>query len=203
MPRKMKSVGEDNSSERVSHESDVPESVSIDKCDNDSSDIPQLKHLQDEVRIKEFQSRRLEIEEKLQKARERLRLVKSRLPQQSLTSLNKLSSESDEPEKLRSLKPEFSPIESLNLPKTELAYFDGNSAQYWFFMCDVENSIAKRVNYDGLKLTYLKYYCRGPAREAIEVCSMSPPRQGYHLALQNLRELLVMNIRSLGRYWIF
>ena len=56
-------------------------------------------------------------------------------------------------------------------------------------MCDFDYSIAKRVNDAGLKLTYLKYYCRGPAREAIEGCSMFPPREGYLLALRNLREL--------------
>ena len=56
-------------------------------------------------------------------------------------------------------------------------------------MCDFENSIAKRVSDDGLRLTYLKHYCRGPAREAIEGCSMFPPIEGYHLALQTLKEL--------------
>ena len=195
MPRKTKSVGEESSSEKVaeqvisvSHESDIPEFVSIDKCDNDSSDISQFEHLQDEVRMLEIQSRRLEIEERLQRAKERLRLMKSRLPEQSLTSLDKVGSESDEIEK-HSLKHEFGPYESYYLPKTELACFDGNPAQYWSFMCDFENSIAKRVSDDGLRLTYLKYYCRGPAREAIEGCSMFPPREGYHLALQNLKEL--------------
>ena len=87
------------------------------------------------------------------------------------------------------MKHEFGPFESYYLPKTELACFDGKPAQYWSFMCDFENSIAKRVSDDGLRLTYLKYYCRGPAREAIERCSMFPPREGYHLALQNLKEL--------------
>ena len=56
-------------------------------------------------------------------------------------------------------------------------------------MCDFKNSIAKRVSDDGLRLTYLKHYCRGPAREAIEGCSMFQLREDYHLALQNLKEL--------------
>ena len=57
MPRKTKSVGEESSSEEaveqansVSRESDIPESVSIDKCGNDSLDTSQFQHLQDEVR---------------------------------------------------------------------------------------------------------------------------------------------------------
>ena len=110
------------------------------------------------------------------------------MPEQSLTSLDKLSSESDETEK-HSLKYEFGPFESCYLPKTELAYFDGYPTQYWPFMCDFENSIAKRVNHDGLTLTYSKYYFRGSARETIEGCPMFPPREGYRLALQNLKEI--------------
>ena len=109
--------------------------------------------------------------------------MNSRLLEQSLTSLDKLSSESDETEK-HSLKHELGPLESYYLPRTELACFDGNQPQYWYFMCDFENSMAKRVNNDGLKLTYLKYYCVRPAMEAIECCSMFPPMEGYHLALQ-------------------
>ena len=49
----------------VCHESDITEWVSIDKCDNDSSDISQFEHLQDEVRMLAIESRRLEIDERL------------------------------------------------------------------------------------------------------------------------------------------
>ena len=87
-PRKTKSVGEGSSSEKVeeqansvSYNSDEPESVYINKCGNDSSDISQLEHLQDKVRMIENQSRRLEIEERFQRSKERLRLVKSRVPE--------------------------------------------------------------------------------------------------------------------------
>ena len=114
--------------------------------------------------------------------------MKSRLPEQCLISLDKVGSESDEIEK-HSLKNEFGPYESLYLPKTELICFDDNPAQYWSFICDFDDSIAKRVSDDGLRLAYLKYYCRGHAREAIEGCSMFPPREDYHLALQNLKGL--------------
>ena len=79
MPRKTKSIGEESSSGKeaeqvisVSHEGDIPECVSIDKCDNYSSDISQFEHLQDKVRMLEIQSRRIEIEERLQRAKERL-----------------------------------------------------------------------------------------------------------------------------------
>ena len=63
-----------------------------------------------------IQSHRLEIEEMLQRAKERLRLMKSRLPEQSLTSLDKVGSESDEIEK-HSVKHEYGPYESYYLPK--------------------------------------------------------------------------------------
>ena len=83
MPRKTKFVGEGSSSEKVaeqansvSHESDISESDSIDKYDNDSSDISQFVHLQDEVGMLHIQSRRLEIEERLQRVKKRLPLVK-------------------------------------------------------------------------------------------------------------------------------
>ena len=166
----------------------MPKSLFVYKCGTDLSNVSQFEHSQDEVRMLEFQSRRLEIEERLQRAKERLRLMESRLPEQSLTSLDKASSKSGETEK-HSLKLEFGPFESHYLPKTELAYFDGKLPQYWSFMCDFENSIAKRVNDDGLRLNYLQYCYRGPAREAIEGCSMFPPRECYHLALQTLKEL--------------
>ena len=69
-------------------------------------------------------------------------------------------------------------------------------------MCDFENIILIRGSDDGLRLTYLKYYCREPARKAIDGCSMFPPRDDYYLVLQNPKEILVMNIRSSGRYWV-
>ena len=53
----------------VSHHRDVIESFSIDKCGNVSSDISQSTHLQDEVRMLKIYSHRLEVEEKLQKAK--------------------------------------------------------------------------------------------------------------------------------------
>ena len=78
-PRKTKSVGVDNSSEKgaeqansVSHKGDVRESIYIDKCGDDLSDISQLELLQGEVRMSEFHLRTLEIEEKVQRAKERL-----------------------------------------------------------------------------------------------------------------------------------
>ena len=56
-------------------------------------------YLQDEVRMSEVQSRRLEADECLQTAKEGLRLLKSRLPEQTLTSLDKVGSKSDEMKK--------------------------------------------------------------------------------------------------------
>ena len=55
-------------------------------------------------------------------------------------------------------------------------------------MCNFENSLWKRVNNDGLRLAYLKCYCRGPARKAIEGCSLFSPEEGYPLAFQKLYE---------------
>ena len=61
MPRETKFVGEESSSDKVaeqansvSHERDILESVSINKCGNDSSDISQFEHLQEKVRMLEI-----------------------------------------------------------------------------------------------------------------------------------------------------
>ena len=44
----------------------MQQSFPSDKCGFDSSDISQFEHLQDEVKILEIQSRRLEVEDRLQ-----------------------------------------------------------------------------------------------------------------------------------------
>ena len=196
MTRRTKTVDEKNPSEKtegqalsVSNEIDMPAVCSIDKCGDDLSDISQCKELQDEIKMLEIQLRRLQLEERLQQAKEKLRLVKSRLSEQTLTSLDKIDLEPDGTEQLHFVKQDSVPLDSCYLPKTELSYFDGNPAQYWSFMCDFGSNIGKRVSDDGVRLSYLKYYCRGPAREAIEGCSMFPPKEGCQLALQNLKEL--------------
>ena len=88
------------------------------------------------------------------------------------------------------MKYDFELLESDYLPETQSAYFDGNSVRCSYFMYDFENSITKRVNDDKLNLIYLKYYCGGPAKVAMEGCSIFLLTEGYHLALQNLEKLL-------------
>ena len=91
----------------------------------------------------EIRQHNLEVEDRLQKAKEKLRLVMYRLPEQSLNSLNRLWSKPDETEYLHSLKHDFGPLDSYFLPKNQLAYLEDNIIQYWSFMCDFEYIIAK------------------------------------------------------------
>ena len=77
MTRRTKTVDEKNPSEKseeqalsVSNEIDMPAVCSIDKCGDDLSDISQCKELQDEIKMLEIQSHRLQLEERLQQAKE-------------------------------------------------------------------------------------------------------------------------------------
>ena len=63
--------------------------------------------------------------------------MKPRLQEQSLTSFDKLSPESDETEKLHSWKYDSDPLDSYYSPKSELVYFDGNLAQYWYVILKI------------------------------------------------------------------
>ena len=152
MPRKTTIFDDDCYSEKlgqqansVSPDYDMPEVFSIGKFGNDLSDSSQLKYLQDEIRMLEIQSRWNAIIERLQTAKEKLRLVQSRMPQQSLTSSDKLNHESDESDKPHYMAQEIGPLESFHLCKTELAHFDGKPAQYWSFMCDFLRFVYGRI----------------------------------------------------------
>ncbi|VDP96681.1 unnamed protein product [Echinostoma caproni] len=78
-------------------------------------------------------------------------------------------------------------IMGISLPKIEVNYFDGSPQHYHKFVRNVEGSVADRIADDNQKLSYLLYYCRGKAREAIEHCSLLPKGDGYHEALRILR----------------
>ncbi|CAI2738965.1 unnamed protein product, partial [Dicrocoelium dendriticum] len=78
---------------------------------------------------------------------------------------------------------------SLDLPKVELEFFDGNPTAYWRFIKQFEYFVETRVSDGGQRLLYLVYYCKGRAKEAISECVMLPPEQAYHKARSILREL--------------
>ena len=76
-----------------------------------------------------------------------------------------------------------------DLLKVEISYFYGDPVSYWSFMKEFESNVATRISDNSLKLAYLKHYCKGDARKAIESCCMLPADEGYRLAKRNLREL--------------
>ena len=57
-------------------------------------------------------------------------------------------------------------LRSLELPKVELSYFDGNPVNYVKFIKHFEYHVESKVNDPGQRLLQLLHYCRGRARTA-------------------------------------
>jgi hypothetical protein len=74
------------------------------------------------------------------------------------------------------------------LPKIEIQPFDGTVKSFWSFMKTFEATLANKVSDDSERLSCLLYYCRGPAKEAIENCILLEPSVGYGEALKILKE---------------
>ncbi|KAF5397886.1 hypothetical protein PHET_09052, partial [Paragonimus heterotremus] len=79
-------------------------------------------------------------------------------------------------------------IKGLELPRVELAYFDGNPIEYWKFMRQFEFYVESKVANDGQRLLYLLHYCKWRANEAISECIMLPPTSGFERARRILGE---------------
>ena len=80
-------------------------------------------------------------------------------------------------------------LRSLELPKVELSYFDGNPVNYVKFIEQFENHVESKVNDPGQMLLQLLHYCRGRARTAVNECTLLPPSQGYRRARIILNQL--------------
>ncbi|VDP92236.1 unnamed protein product [Echinostoma caproni] len=78
---------------------------------------------------------------------------------------------------------------SIDLPNMELAPFDENPSIYWRFIREFDNFVDCRISNPGQKFLYLKHYCRGKARDAIEECVMLPKELGISRARDILKEL--------------
>jgi hypothetical protein len=57
----------------------------------------------------------------------------------------------------------------------ETTSVDGTTKNFWSFMKTFEATLANKVSDDSERLSYLQYYCCGPAKEAIENCSLLEP----------------------------
>jgi hypothetical protein len=72
------------------------------------------------------------------------------------------------------------------LPKIELEFFDGSPRDYWRFKKDFECNISSKIDDGAQCLSYLMYYCKGRAKEAIEHCVLIGGDLGYQTALSIL-----------------
>ena len=75
----------------------------------------------------------------------------------------------------------------MGLPKIEVASFDGSPRDYFRFVKEFQSCVADKLVDEGQKLSYLLYYCRGQAKEAIQHCVLLPKESGYREALEILR----------------
>ena len=87
------------------------------------------------------------------------------------------------------------PLESISkaliqsqLPRQEIAEFDGNPKKYQSFIQSFKTNIASKIQDNSSKLTYLLQYCRGKAHDLIDDCIMLPPKIGYETAINRLQE---------------
>ena len=68
---------------------------------------------------------------------------------------------------------------SLELPKVEIVHFDGEPTDYWRFVKSFETNVESKTIDSTARLALLIQYCRGPARRAIEGCSILSSDDGY------------------------
>ena len=76
----------------------------------------------------------------------------------------------------------------MQMPKVELATFDGQALQYWAFIRSFDNSVEKDGIDSNAKLARLMQYCTGTAKQVIECCAVMEPNEGYIKARQLLQD---------------
>ncbi|KAK4329183.1 hypothetical protein Pmani_000412 [Petrolisthes manimaculis] len=79
-------------------------------------------------------------------------------------------------------------IDILQLPKSEIMKYDGDSLKYWLFIRTFDNCVGCTSADSAYKLNRLLQYCTGKALKVIECCAMMKPDEGYHKARQLLKE---------------
>ena len=76
----------------------------------------------------------------------------------------------------------------MQMPKVELATFDGQALQYWAFIRSFDNSMEEDGIDSSAKLARLMQYCTGKAKQVIECCAVMEPNEGYIKARQLLQD---------------
>ncbi len=79
-------------------------------------------------------------------------------------------------------------IETLQLPKAELMFYDGEPLKFWEFWRAFEINVDSTSIPDAAKITRLLHYCKGDARKVIQACSVMESTKGYLRAKALLKE---------------
>ena len=74
------------------------------------------------------------------------------------------------------------------LPKREIAVFDGNPRQYQTFITNFQANVSNKFEDEVTRLTYLLQYCSGKARDVIDDCILLPEKLCFTTALSRLKE---------------
>ena len=77
-------------------------------------------------------------------------------------------------------------VQNLTLPKFEIAPFIGAPTEFHRFMMAFDTYIGSQVSDPTRCLSYLINYCKGPAKRAIEHCSLLPVNQEFPEAVRIL-----------------
>ncbi|KAJ8021386.1 hypothetical protein HOLleu_38564 [Holothuria leucospilota] len=75
---------------------------------------------------------------------------------------------------------------ALELPKAEIAEFNGDPVDYWSFISNFEINVASKLSDDAARLQYLLQLCKGKARSCIESCTLLGG-EGYERAKSILK----------------
>ena len=79
-------------------------------------------------------------------------------------------------------------IDTMQLPKCELAKFNGDPLQYWLFTRSFDAAVGDTYVSPSVKLNRLCHYCEGEALSVIQSCLVMEPQLGYTKARELLRE---------------
>ena len=79
-------------------------------------------------------------------------------------------------------------INIMQLPKTELMTFNGDTLEFWMFMRSFDSSIGNASIDDSAKLNRLFQYCKGGVLKVTKCCAVMQPSEGYAKARALLKE---------------
>ena len=79
-------------------------------------------------------------------------------------------------------------LNAIQIPKVEIAVFDGDPMKYWTFIRTFENSVEKDTVDSNSRLSRLLQYTSGKALKVIQSCAIMHPDERYRRAKELLQE---------------